>query len=78
MKLKIRLTEANHITLIFNNDNTLKWSQCTGATIEWAGQIANKVSYLFPDYKLKFFNFVPSSKGGYDVEAIWERRVLDI
>ena len=71
MKLKVTLSDMDKITLNFN-DNSMHWLQHTNSSIEWAGQIANKVSCLFPDYKLKTFNFVPSPKGGYDVTAKWQ------
>lgn len=72
MKLNVCCSEIDRITLSFNDDNTFAWIQHTNTTIAWAGQIANKVSCLFPDYKLKNFSFVPSPKGGYDVTAKWQ------
>lgn len=74
MKLDVRCSETNRITLVFNDNNTIEWIQRTNATVEWAGQIANKISYLFPEYKLKTFSFVPSPKGGYDVTVEWQLR----
>ena len=71
MKLNVCCSETNRITLFFNDDNTLEWIQRTNATVVWAGQIADKVSCLFPDYKLKTFSFVPSLKSGYVVTVEW-------
>ena len=72
MKLNVCCSETNIITLFFNDNNTLEWIQHTNATVVLASQIANKVSCLFPDYKLKTFSFVPSLIGGYNVEVTWK------
>ena len=70
MKLKVTISDMDKITLNFN-DNSIRWLQHTNGSIEWAGQIANKISYLFPEYKLKTFSFVPSLKSGYVVTVEW-------
>lgn len=67
MTLKVTLSDTDKITLDFN-DNSIRWLQHTNGSIEWAGQIANKISYLFPEYKLMTFGFV----GGHMVTAHWQ------
>lgn len=73
MKLNVTLSDIDNITLDFNG-NAIGWIQRTNGSIEWAGQIANKVTTIFPKYKLVNFSFVTSPKGGYDVTAQWQRK----
>lgn len=72
MKLDVAIPNPNYIITLNFNDNTICWFQHTKATIEWAGQIAHKVTQMFPNYKLMNLGFVRSAAGGYAVTANWK------